>query len=359
MKTMKFELKISFAYLIIGCLWILFSDKVLYLFIQSEPLRQELQTYKGWFYVLATGLLFYFFLRKHLMKLHEVESELKNHKENLQLLVNEKTKDLNLVNNKLEKTNQELNVTNIELSTTLKNLKDTQLRLLQADKMASLGVLTAGIAHEINNPLNFIVGAKAALVEYFKRNGSEDLKKTKMLLSSMDEGVERIIGIVSSLNAFSRDSKNYNELCDINKIVGACLRMFQNKTKGRITIQGEYCKENVTVIGNAGKLHQVFVNLLSNAIQSINEEGRLEITTKKNEKSVEIKISDTGCGIPEENLKMIADPFFTTKPPGEGTGLGLSIAYTIVHDHKGTMNFESEVGKGTTVHLSFPLSSDI
>jgi len=357
MKTVKFEIKLTVAYIVIGGLWILFSDKILYLLIADDVLRQDFQTYKGWFYVLATALLFYFFIKKHLNKLLSVETELKQHRENLQFLVDEKTRSLKSLNDTLQLNNEEIKNKNEELKIAMKNLKDTQSKLMQADKMASLGILTAGIAHEINNPLNYIMGSYEGLSNYFHSFGSLNERKTDFFLRSMKEGVDRASEIIKSLNSFSRDNTDYDELCDIHKVIDDCLMILQNRTKNRIAITKNFYPERLLIKGNVGKLHQMFLNIIFNAIQAIEDIGEIEIVTASEEDRIEVKIIDNGCGISEENLMLITDPFFTTKPPGEGTGLGLSITYSIVKDHSGTISFQSEVDVGTTVILCFPLDN--
>jgi len=134
-----------------------------------------------------------------------------------------------------------------------------------------------------------------------------------------------------------------------------CLLMLNNQLKNRIKVKIEYCDENVKLLGNIGKLHQVFINIFTNAVQSIDKEGVISVLTKRQKETITIEISDSGSGISKENLSQITVPFFTTKDPGEGTGLGLSIAYTIITEHKGTLSFESDPPKGTTVKISLPI----
>jgi len=361
MKNLKFEYRITLAYMFIGGLWILFSDRLLHFFlIDNLDLEMKFQTYKGWFYILVTALLFFLFVKKHLERLRDTEAELKNHKDNLQELVNEKTVDLGELNQKLNSTNQELlqksnliTRQNRELTETLDSLKKTQSKLIQTDKMASLGTFTAGVAHEINNPLNFIMGAYNGLEDYFNEYGSKDQQVTDFLLTSIKTGIERATGIVHGLNEFSRDNKDFNEDCDIHAILDNCLMMLHNQTDVRIEIIKKYSDQGIVITGNIGKLHQAFINILNNSIQAIKDKGRIEIVTEKNERNVTVQILDTGYGINGKDIKKIIEPFFTTKAPGEGTGLGLSITYSIIQDHKGTISFESEVGKWTKAFIKF------
>ena len=287
--------------------------------------------------------------------------QLKIHQENLEFLVKEKTEDLETVNEELQANNEELytkneiiNEKNIQLEETLRNLKETQLQLLEANKMASIGILTAGVAHEINNPLNYIMGGYVGLDNYFKKFGSSDSKKTSKLLSGIYSGIEKATNIVKGLNQFSRDNSNYNEECDIQSILDNCLVILQNLTKHRIEIRKTYLNESPIIKGNVGKLHQVFTNILTNSIHAIKEVGEISIETKIVDSFINIVITDTGSGIKAEHISNVVDPFFTTKSPGEGTGLGLSISYSIIKEHKGTIEFESEYNKGTKVTIKIP-----
>ncbi len=358
----KFEYRITLAYLLVGGLWILFSDRLLYVFAASEEAGRELQTLKGWFYVVITGLLFFLFLRKHLSYLRATESELLLHKNNLQHLVNEKTLDLHKLNKELLSANEELqskneliNKQNSDLRDALTHLKETQSQLFETEKMASLGTLTSGVAHEINNPLNYLMGSYMGFSSYFHDHGSADEEKTRLLLQGMKEGIDRASRIVSGLNEFSRDNSSYDENCDIHAILDNCLVILQNKTKHRIGILKKYISDEIRVTGNSGKLHQVFLNILNNAIEAINDEGEINIISRRINGSVTIDIIDNGTGIPAEHLSQVTTPFFTTKPPGKGTGLGLSISYSIIKEHKGTLELESELAKGTKVSISLPV----
>lgn len=146
------------------------------------------------------------------------------------------------------------------------------------------------------------------------------------------------------------------EIITNNSSIDNCLVILHNQYKNRISIHKQYEEAGLIVKGNSGKLHQVFTNILTNSIQAIEESGRISITTQKDEENVLILISDNGCGIKEENLSKIMDPFFTTKDPSKGTGLGLSITHSIISEHKGQLLFESEFGKGTTAKITLPIN---
>jgi C4-dicarboxylate-specific signal transduction histidine kinase len=361
MKQFKFEYKITIAYLIIGCSWILFSDKILDSFFEDPDMLTMMQTFKGWFYVLITGLLFYFFLKIHLRRLRFTEAELEKHKSNLQKLVEEKTSHLDAAMEELKRINDELhrksdiiNSQNSELKETLRHLKEAQVHLLQAEKMASLGILTAGIAHEINNPLNFILGGYTGLEQYFNENGIKD-QTVDILMGSIKTGVERSAAIVSGLTQFSSNDKEYEVKCNIHMIIENCLLMLNSQIKDHVEVVKNFMEEPVFITGNVGKLHQALSNILLNACQAIEDRGSVTITTRNSESWLDILITDTGTGIRPDDLPRVTEPFFTTRDPGIGTGLGLSISYSIIKDHKGKLEIESEPDKGTTVKIRLPL----
>jgi signal transduction histidine kinase len=197
------------------------------------------------------------------------------------------------------------------------------------------------------------MGAYQGFVNYFRKQDTTD-ETVLTLLKGIQTGTERVSKIVKGLNQFSRDTEELNENCDIHSIIDNCIGMMKTQTKHRIQILKNYSTNEIQINGNVGKLHQVFLNIINNAIQAIEKEGIIKINTKADKKSTFIEIQDTGTGISEENLSKITEPFFTTKDPGKGTGLGMSISYTIVKEHKGDIAFSSELGKGTTVILTFP-----
>jgi signal transduction histidine kinase/ligand-binding sensor domain-containing protein len=278
---------------------------------------------------------------------------LKLQKERLEISVRERTNDLKIANTTLEERQKEILQQSEELKATLNQLHQTQNQLIQSEKMASLGVLSAGVAHEINNPLNYIMGAYEGLDDYFQETGTPD-PKIPTLLNGIKTGIDRVSQIVKGLNQFSRNNDTLAEDCDIHSIIDNCLVMLNNQMGKRIKVTKNYTDEEIRIAGNVGKIHQVFINILSNAIQAIEKEGFIGITTSKKGNKYRIEIADTGCGIPPEILPKITDPFFTTKDPGKGTGLGLSITYNIIRDHKGTIEFYSEPARGTLVKITLP-----
>ena len=360
MKKIKFEYKITFLYLLIGGLWILFSDKLLEYFTKDFEALSEIQTFKGWFYVFITAILFYLFLKDHLSKLRKTEHELANHKNNLEQMVKEKTQKLDFTNKELNSTNEMLrekseiiNQKNADLKKILDNLHRIEEKLHQADKMATIGILTAGIAHEINNPLNYIMGGLTGLKDYFEENKIND-KNIKLFLDSINQGIERASAIITGLNQLNRNKDDYNEICNVNDIIRNSLNIVNNQLKDKIEVIQNFDEMIPNIPGNVGQLHQVFINLLVNACQSIEDKGTITIITNTDKKNVFVEITDDGSGIESDNLSKITDPFFTTKDPGKGTGLGLSITYNIIKQHKGEILFESELNKGTKVLITLP-----
>ncbi len=288
--------------------------------------------------------------------------ELQYHKENLEQLVDKRSLDLKAATEKWKTTSEDLakkkriiEEKNTELSTTLNRLKEAQSQLLQAEKMASLGTLTSGVSHEINNPLNYLAGTYYGFESYFNKYGSKDEATTSLLMSSTKTAIERITAIVKGLNQFSRDNQKLDEECNIHSIIDNCLAILRNLTKSRVEIELKYCKDEILVLGNVGKIHQVFMNVITNSIQAIVNSGKILISTKIIENIAIIEISDSGCGISKENISKITDPFFTTKDPGKGTGLGLSITYSILQEHQGSINFDSEINKGTIARITLPI----
>jgi signal transduction histidine kinase len=298
---------------------------------------------------------------RDITELKETQIELEKHKNNLEQLVQEKTEKLKIVNDELLTSNNEISLKNEiiikqndQLKEALDSLKNTHNQLIQAEKMASLGILTDGVAHEINNPLNYLMGASEGLDSYFQENGSTDKITTDILVHSIRTGVDRISAIVKSLNQFGRDNAKFDENCDVHSIIDNCLIILNNQLQNRILVKKDFTGEDAIIKGNVGKLHQVFLNILTNAIQAIVNEGEIRIQTIKKDTSLFIQIVDNGCGINPDDMLRITDPFFSTKPAGKGTGLGLSITYSILKEHNGSIEIESEMNKGTTAKITIP-----
>jgi signal transduction histidine kinase len=252
--------------------------------------------------------------------------------------------------------------------------------------MASLGQLVAGIAHEIKNPLNFIYGNTGFLTDYIQKTQSllerfEDLPsiseedKSKMerlkeevhyafikqdlktLIDNFTEGARRINTIVSDLRTFSRMDADAISDIDLHGSLEMSLNLLRNQYKNRIEIHKEY-GDIPKIRGYAGKLNQVFMNLLANAFHAVQGNGDVWIRTRSKDGMVEIEIADSGVGIPKENLTRIFEPFFTTKPVGQGTGLGLSISYGIIEQHQGKIFVTSALQKGSVFTVQLPIPQE-
>jgi len=290
----------------------------------------------------------------------------------------------------------ELSEANTELSQTLDELKEAQGQLVEAEKMASLGQLTAGIAHEINNPINFVTSNIMPLnrdidilidfIQEMEKIGLSDLpaeeKKRQIeeqkedldydylkmeisqLLKGIHEGASRTSEIVKGLRVFSRLDEDDLKKADMNGGLDSTLIVINNLLNNKISLEKEY--GDIPMIDcYPGKLNQVFLNILSNAIFAINKKfgdntgGILKISTSNNEKSVFVIIEDNGIGMDETTKKKIFEPFFTTKDVGEGTGLGMSIAYNTIRRHQGEIQVNSTPGIGTEFILQLPIVLNI
>jgi PAS domain S-box-containing protein len=282
-----------------------------------------------------------------------------------------------------EKSIQEANA---ELRKINEELKSAQTQLIQSEKMASLGQLTAGIAHEINNPVNFIHASisplkrniediKELYQRYKKISATKDIKQKiheldafareieadylfeeiASLLKGMDEGAHRSKAIVQGLRSFSRMDEALFKTSNLHEGLDSTLMLLQNKLKKHVTVHKEYgLKHQVDCL--PAQINQVFMNILSNSEQAIEGNGDIYIKTWKEGKNACISIRDSGKGISNETKHKIFEPFFSTKEVGKGTGLGLSISYGIMEKHKGEIKVESELGKGSTFTIILPLT---
>jgi PAS domain S-box-containing protein len=226
-----------------------------------------------------------------------------------------------------------------------------QEQLIQSEKLAGIGILASGVAHEINNPLSGIIGmAEIALEE-------EDPTKNESYLKDILDCAQRISVIVKGLRSYSRAAKNGEQgLVDLNEVLEETLKMVRlvsQKTPVGVIKKFQPVEK---IQANIGEIQQVFTNLITNAFQAMDGKGgKLVLSTRLIGDSVEVKVSDDGMGIPQKYLNQIFDPFFTTKKPGEGTGLGLNIVYRIVTQHEGTIDVESKEQIGTTFTIKFPI----
>lgn len=234
-----------------------------------------------------------------------------------------------------------------ELKNTLKELKETQVQLINSEKMASLGQLIAGVAHEINTPVASIKSNNTILSKFIPQIKDAEIADMMKEINEIDsEAIQRISNIVTSLKKFVRLDEAELQEADINKEIDLTLDLIRHETKNRIEIVKHY--GNLPLIKcYPNMLNQVFTNILINACQAIEGSGKIEITTEYNDKKLIVKIKDNGKGIPENQLSKIFTAGFTTKCAGVGTGLGLAICTKIIEKHKGEILVNSEVGVGS------------
>ncbi|QQS52686.1 MAG: tetratricopeptide repeat protein [Bacteroidota bacterium] len=270
---------------------------------------------------------------------------------NIKLL--DRTYEIETLNEELYSTNEELHAQRDNLEIALTTLQATQKQLIHAEKMASIGVLASGVAHEINNPLNYIMGGIVGIENYLSKNLNSHLEELSPLINAINTGVDRAAAIVTSLNHYSSIGKSSITECDVHALIDNCLDMLQDQITNKAEIKRIYNAKPRMVFFNENKLQQAIFNILLNAVQSIESDGKITITTFGTEDNFSIKIEDNGCGISKENLSKVFDPFFTTKDPGKGAGLGLSIAYNIFKEQNGSIELDSVLNKGTCVTIQF------
>ncbi len=282
-----------------------------------------------------------------------------------------------------------------ELSSIIEKLKETQQQLIQSEKMASLGILTAGIAHEINNPVNFIYTGIHSLKKDFKdieiiinkikeiNPDDKDIKaKIKEIQKLKEElyfkeaaesmpqtikdiktGADRTAEIIKGLQKFSRTDENMFITSNIHEYIKTSLLILRNEYKNSVKIIRHFDKEIPEIDCNPGKITQVFMNILSNSIDAIKEKkepsGKIIIATSADSKNVKISFKDNGTGISKKIVNKIFDPFFTTKDVGKGTGLGMSVSYGIIKEHKGNIEIKTEEGKGTEFVIILPKKQEL
>lgn len=296
---------------------------------------------------------------------------------------------------KLKSMEEEVAKKNKELQNAYTKLKEAQSQMLQQEKMASIGLLASGIAHEINNPVGFVMSNLKSLQKYIARilefvnvqskffndlsliidtsvkHITNSVKKKQQslkidyilgdienLIKESLDGTYRIKQIVLDLKNFAHVDEAEYKMADINSGLNSTIHIVWNELKYKVTLEKEYGDIEMTKC-NLGQLNQVFMNILINAAQAIENNGKIVVKTWQEGGSIYISISDTGHGMSSEVLKKLFDPFFTTKDVGEGTGLGLSITFDIVKKHKGEIQVESAIGKGSTFTIIIPVTKTL
>ncbi|WP_421863702.1 ATP-binding protein [Motiliproteus sp.] len=307
----------------------------------------------------------------------QMEQQLQASYHNLEEQVLKRTRDLH-------ESNRELTSQKAELVDLVQKLEEAQTQLIQAEKLASIGQLAAGVAHEINNPVGFVnsnlgtlkkhIESILALIKSYDSflpelsdSSVHSLKMTKdnldfdfliedvqELIDESIEGVERVKKIVLDLKSFSRADQGDWEEVSLHDCLDSTLNVVWNELKYKAELVKHY-HDIPLITCNASQINQVIINLLVNAAQAIEDFGQITITTGSDEKGVWLEVCDTGSGIPEAIQARVFDPFFTTKEVGKGTGLGLSVSYNIIQSHGGDLSFNSSQGEGTCFRLWLPL----
>jgi signal transduction histidine kinase len=226
-------------------------------------------------------------------------------------------------------------------------------KLVESEKMASLGVLTAGLSHEINNPLNFIKGGAQIVLRELERE-SFDTKVVKESVQLVDRGVDRIANIVDSLRHFSKDKQGRVETCKVSEILEACISLIKSGHRDYVDVQSDFASDPMFVNGERNQLYHAFLSVLENAALAVSNDGVVHVSTKRVDESIMVVIEDNGHGIASADLPRVMEPFFTTRDPGEGIGMGLSIAYNIINSHQGAMKISSKLNVGTRVQITLP-----
>lgn len=285
----------------------------------------------------------------------ELEKELRNARDTLEEQVEQRTMELQLTNKALFEENKEREKVEKRLHQLYHELEKSQAQRIQAEKLSALGTLTAGIAHELNNPMMGLIN----FIQYCRKKTPEDDVRHAVLRDAEHES-KRCADILRSLLQFSREEPEKepfrHESC--LEILDRVLRLLSYRIEKEGVRVTRGCTSDPPLIPvKAGGLQQVFLNLLTNALDALKDQERKEIVfcSRTGAGMLEIEVRDTGCGIPSEKMSRIFDPFFTTKPVGAGTGLGLSVCRSIVEEHRGSITCESDPGGGTKFMVRLPM----
>lgn len=284
-----------------------------------------------------------------------------------------------------QRAGQQVNDEQMDIQALQQQLQRTQNQLLQSEKMASLGQLAAGVAHEINNPVGFIRSNSEVLENYYHdirrfwqcltehvKNNTLDMPTLHLLSKQVDlefimedaaeilvaniQGLDRVSEIVQGLKTFTHVGEDVFQCLAVDDIVSGALKIINNQVKYDYQLELHKSPEQPKVLGNLGQLQQVIINMMVNALQAMPGGGKIVVAYKVINRQVCITITDEGCGMGQSTLDKLFTPFFTTKPVGEGTGLGLSISFNIIESHGGTIEVTSELGKGTSFAIFLPQS---
>lgn len=236
----------------------------------------------------------------------------------------------------------------------------SEIDLINTKKMASIGMLLSGIAHEINNPLNYISGSLDILSKEY--DNIVDRKKAKTAIRYAKIGIKKITSLVKQLQILDKKTTKQTEKCCINKAINSAIKVNFYRITNIVTLHNKKCKEKIKIEANKTDLHHIFINIISNALDAMENVDRrsvLKISCKVKDNYFSISIKDNGCGIKPEDLENVKDPFFTSKEPGKGIGLGLTIADRYVRNYNGKLDITSKYGVGSNVTISFPIKNNM
>jgi len=256
---------------------------------------------------------------------------------------------------KVEAQREELRHRNEELSATLRRLRDTEAQLAQSEKLASIGRLSAGIVHEINNPLNFVKSAIFVLKKKTAKMAPEMVQPVEEILTDITEGVDRVASIVSDLRTFAHPENKGSVPVDLGQTVAKAARMMAKQVGDSGALLSLHVPPRTTVMGDENHILQILINLIQNSLDALTgrPQPEIHIYSTPREGGPALTVRDNGTGIPEEHLRRIYDPFFTTKEVGQGMGLGLSLCYRMMHGMGGAIEVRSQPGEFTEFTLSF------
>ncbi len=292
-------------------------------------------------------------------KLHQLQ--INNYKQHLENLVEQRTGELHQANINLVESNIKLKKQHSKLEKSIAEIQSMQEQLIEKEKMATIGVMTSGVAHEINNPLNFIQTGLYTLQNTIQHSclSDEEMMISKEVIRYMEEGVDRISNIVKGVGSFSLKEHSGIAQCNIVEILNNCLIVLSHEIKNKINVIKTFSSKELLVVGSEEGLHQVFFNIIFNSVQAIKNEGEIKIIAENDQnKEIVVTIKDNGIGMSKETQSKIFVPFFTRKKPGEGSGLGMAIVYGIVKEHKGKILVNSKLGEGTQIKIILPILAE-